>query len=475
MAQAERKGGFFCKECGNESPRWAGKCPACGQWNTLVEAPAAHRGRGRWVAPAAAQPVQLSDVAAAAAPRIVLPSAELNRVLGGGIVPGSVILLAGDPGIGKSTLFLQVASALAGRGEVLYVSGEESGHQVRLRSERLGVDGRGIFLLNETALEPVMAHLGRMAPSAVLVDSIQTLWSDAMPSAPGSVNQVRECTRQLMQWAKATHTPVLFAGHVTKDGDVAGPRVLEHMVDVVLYLEGESSGPLRLLRSTKNRFGSTNEVAVFQMGAEGLVEVPDPSRLMLAARSTAQVGDVVVPVLEGTRPMLMEVQALTAPTSAPAPRRLTSGLDQGRLVMLCAVLGQRARLPLGGCDVIANVAGGLRITEPAADLAVALAVASSLRGVPLAVDTVAVGEVSLSGELRSVPQMERRLRESARLGFRRAIVPPTRGQALPDMGLEVVEAGTLSEAVRAALPRGERAHRGPRITEEARNDHDYDE
>jgi DNA repair protein RadA/Sms len=294
-----------------------------------------------------------------------------------------------------------------------------------------------------------------MGPSAVLVDSIQTLSSDAVDSTPGSIHQVRECARQLLHWAKATGTPVLMAGHVTKDGDVAGPRVLEHMVDVVLYLEGEASGPLRLLRSMKNRFGSTNEVAVFQMEAGGLAEVSDPSRALLAGRRQAQVGDVVVPVLEGTRPMMMEVQALTAPTSAPVARRLTTGLDQGRLVMLCAVLGQRAQVPLGNCDVIANVAGGFRITEPAADLAVALAVASSLRGAAVPVDLVAIGEVSLSGELRGVPQMERRLRESARIGFKLAVIPTVGGEALPDVGLEVLEARTLGEAVRTVLSPGE--------------------
>ncbi|MBM3945826.1 MAG: DNA repair protein RadA [SAR202 cluster bacterium] len=454
MTQSARGGAsFFCKECGNETPRWAGRCPACGQWNTVVEAPREGGRRSRWTPGATPEPVQLSEVTTESAPRIALSSAELNRVLGGGVVPGSVLLLAGDPGVGKSTLLLQAASALAERREVLYVSGEESAHQVRLRAERLGVRGERIFLLSETSTDAVLARLAERAPSAVVIDSIQTLWSEAVPSAPGSVNQVRECARALMQWAKTSHTPVLMAGHVTKDGDVAGPRVLEHMVDVVLYLEGESAGGLRLLRTTKNRFGSTNEVAVFQMGPTGLAEVPDPSQALLANRRHAQVGDVVTPVLEGTRPMMMEVQALTSPTTAPVPRRLTTGLEQTRLVMLCAVLGQRARMPLGGCDVIANVAGGFRVSEPAADLAVALAVASSLRGVPVPMDLVATGEVSLSGELRWAPQMERRLRESARVGFKRAVIPTVRGEPLPDLGLQILEAGTLSEAIRAVLGR----------------------
>ncbi|MSQ11089.1 MAG: DNA repair protein RadA [Dehalococcoidia bacterium] len=454
MAQADRKSGFFCTQCGDETPRWAGRCSACGAWNTIVEAPAAERAPRRWVAPSAsaAVPQLLAEVSLDEAQRIVLPSGELNRVLGGGIVPGSVVLLAGDPGIGKSTLFLQIADALASAaGAVLYVSGEESAHQVRMRAQRLNVNGNKVHFLSETSLERVLEHAERLRPAALVVDSIQTVAADALPSAPGSVNQVRECARQLMHWAKGTRTPLLLAGHVTKEGDVAGPRVLEHMVDVVLYLEGDLLGPLRLLRATKNRFGSTNEVAVFQMEAGGLMEVADPSQALLAARQKDQVGDVVVPVLEGTRPLLVEVQALTAPTSMPTPRRLSSGLEQARVVMLAAVLSQRARIPLGSCDVIVNVVGGFRVTEPAADLAIALALASSVRGVPVPSDTVAIGEVGLSGELRWVPQMERRLRESARLGFTRALMPVARGQKLPDVGLELVQAATVAEAVRLAL------------------------
>jgi DNA repair protein RadA/Sms len=406
-------------------------------------------------------PQELSDISVEDAPRVRLPSEELNTVLGGGLVPGSVVLLAGDPGIGKSTLFLQIADVLSkAMGQVLYVSGEESPHQVRMRAQRIGASGKGVFLLSETSLGEVFSQLERMHPAVAVVDSIQTMSADAIEAAPGSVAQVRECARQLLQWAKATRTPVLMTGHVTKDGEVAGPRVLEHMVDVVLYLEGESTGPFRLLRAMKNRFGSTNEVAVFQMESTGLVEVHDPSRVLLASRRQGQVGDAVAAVLEGSRPLMVEIQALTAPSQLPVPRRLSSGVEQGRMVMLSAVLSQRARMPLGGSDVIVNVTGGLRVTEPAADLAIALAIASSFRGVPLPPDVVAVGEVGLSGELRPVPQLERRLREAARLGFARAVAPAMRNGEMPRAGIEVAQAETVGQAIGKVLGRrtGSREH-----------------
>ncbi|MSP78472.1 MAG: DNA repair protein RadA [Dehalococcoidia bacterium] len=461
MAKANPKKAFFCRECGNESRQWAGRCPACGAWNAIVEAPVdkPSAANQRWVGPGgASQPLQqLSEVSLQDAPRVLLPSGELNRVLGGGIVPGSIVLLAGDPGIGKSTLFLQMAAALAAKGgDVLYVSGEESARQIRMRAERLGVTGEHVFLLNETSIEEVLQRAEQSHPAALVVDSIQTMATETIPSAPGSVNQVRECCRLLLQWAKSTHTPVLLTGHVTKEGDIAGPRVLEHMVDVVLYLEGEQFGPVRLLRSIKNRFGSTNEVAVLQMESSGLVEVPDPSRALLATRHGNRVGSAVVPILEGTRPLMVEIQALTAPTVLPVPRRLSSGLEQNRVVMLTAILSQRAGLAVGMDDVIVNVTGGLRVSEPAADLCASLAIASSFRNVPLSSDVIAIGEVGLSGELRWVSQMERRLREASRLGFTRAIIPAIRGDAAnigPIDGLEVVRVETLREAIRQALPR----------------------
>jgi DNA repair protein RadA/Sms len=329
-----------------------------------------------------------------------------------------------------------------------------------MRAQRIGASGKGVFLLSETSLGEVFSQLERMHPAVAVVDSIQTMSADAIEAAPGSVAQVRECARQLLQWAKATRTPVLMTGHVTKDGEVAGPRVLEHMVDVVLYLEGESTGPFRLLRAMKNRFGSTNEVAVFQMESTGLVEVHDPSRVLLASRRQGQVGDAVAAVLEGSRPLMVEIQALTAPSQLPVPRRLSSGVEQGRMVMLSAVLSQRARMPLGGSDVIVNVTGGLRVTEPAADLAIALAIASSFRGVPLPPDVVAVGEVGLSGELRPVPQLERRLREAARLGFARAVAPAMRNGEMPRAGIEVAQAETVGQAIGKVLGRrtGSREH-----------------
>ncbi|MDE2969713.1 MAG: AAA family ATPase, partial [Chloroflexota bacterium] len=347
---------YICPECGTGHNQWMGFCYACGSGEPLVEAAPPRStfsvprgGRQAARAPVAEHgPTELANVSLDGDPRIVLPFPELNRVLGGGLVPGSVALLAGDPGIGKSTLLLQVAGALApdveladNRGGVLYVAGEESAAQVRMRAQRLGVSGRNLLLLNETAAPDVLGWMERVQPCAVLVDSIQTLHSEASNAAPGSVGQIRECARLLIAWAKTTRTPVIIAGHVTKEGDIAGPRVLEHMVDVVLYLEGESMSALRLLRSEKNRFGSTNEVALFQMDAAGLVEVADPSRQLLAHRNGPLVGSVLAPVLQGTRPMLVEVQALTAPVVGPAPRRVANGLDANRLVMLATVLSRR--------------------------------------------------------------------------------------------------------------------------------------
>ena len=473
MPRQERSS-FFCSHCGNESPRWMGFCPACGSSEPLVEAPRTRPSGRTWLRGPATEPQELSQVSLEDAPRMPLSSSELNRVLGGGVVPGSVILLAGDPGIGKSTLLLQTAAALLspsiGRsdrqeeGKVLYVSGEESSPQIRMRAQRLGISGEGLFLLGETNVDDVLSHLERMPVGALVVDSIQTMYTPEVSSVPGSVAQVRECARTLMGWAKTHQTPVFMAGHVTKEGDVAGPRVLEHMVDVVLYLEGEGLGVLRLLRSVKNRFGSTHEVAVFQMESGGLVEVPDPSRLLMAQRRGPRIGSVVVPVLEGTRPLLVEIQALTSPTHAPVPRRVVNGLEATRLLMLVAALDRRVGLTLGGQDIIVNVAGGLRVSEPAVDLGVALAVASSFRGVPLEEELVVFGEVGLSGEVRPVPQTERRLQEAARLGLSKAIVALDMNDESPKVsGATVRPVETLAQAIEVALPRGRR--RGPQTQE----------
>ena len=381
--------------------------------------------------------------------------AELDRVLGGGIVPGSVLLIAGEPGIGKSTLLLQIAGFLASAGgRVLYVSGEESAHQIKLRSDRLGFSGEGIFLLAETDADEVVRQLEHLHPALAVVDSIQTMYAQEVNSGPGTVAQVRECALRLISWAKTRDVPVLIAGHVTKDGTLAGPRALEHLVDVVLYLEGENLNAYRILRGVKNRFGSTNEVGIFQMGSSGLEEVPDPSRAMLSQHRDGAVGSSIVSVLEGSRPLLVEVQALTSPSTLSVPRRIANGVDYNRLLMLAAVLSRRVGLNLSNQDIIVNVVGGLKAREPAADAAVALAIASSTRNVPLVPGTVALAEVGLSGELRTVPQLQRRLDEVHRLGFRRCLIPAS---ALVDVreveGVETVFAETLAQALQQCVPR----------------------
>jgi len=453
---------YFCQGCGYESPKWMGFCPSCGEHTPLVEAPhspshgrtAARPYQQGWLASGPPQPQELSQVSSDDQGRIPMAFEELNRVLGGGVVPGSLVLMAGEPGVGKSTLLLQTAQFVASRGDrVLYVTGEESVQQVKLRSERLGFSGQGIYLLAETDVDEVVEQLERSQPALAMVDSIQTLYTQDVPSGPGSVAQVRECALRLMRWAKARAVPVFIAGHMTKDGTLAGPRVLEHMVDVVLYLEGENLSSYRILRGAKNRFGSTNEVGIFQMGGKGLEEVTDPSRVLLSQHREEAVGSAIVPVLEGSRPLLVEVQALTSPSILAAPRRVANGIDYNRLLMLAAVLSRRVGLNLSNQDVIVNVVGGLKIREPATDVAVALAMASSLRNAPLSPGMVVLGEVGLSGELRTVPQMERRLNEASRLGFRRCLLPTSQVVAEE---IEPVYAQTLSEALRQCLPRGSR-------------------
>ena len=475
---------YICPECGTGHTQWMGFCYVCGSGSPLEEAPtptsspflppprsnttSITSGTPRETS----EPTELSEVSLEDTPRIILPYPEINRVLGGGLVPGSVVLLAGDPGIGKSTLMLQMAGALApeklvddARGSVLYVSGEESASQVRLRGDRLGIDGRNLLLLNETSAENVLGWMDKTEPVAVLVDSIQTLYTDESSSAPGTVTQIREGARLLMGWAKANRTPVIIAGHVTKEGDVAGPRVLEHMVDVVLHLEGERTTELRILRSEKNRFGSTDEVALFQMEGNGLVEVSDPSGQMLSQRKGLVVGSVITPVLQGTRPILVEVQALTAPVVGPMPRRVANGMEGSRLVLLATVLSRRAGIPLGGQDIVVNVTGGLRVTETSADLATALAIASSFRDQPLETDVVALGEVGLGGEVRPVAQMGRRLQEAARLGLRKAVIPEVAEVDPADVkALDIIPVATLNQAIHALFPRARSAGRGKGIS-----------
>ena len=458
----EQRQVFTCRECGYESARWSGFCPspACGSTLPLTETSVSPGGADRrpWLASSQEPLQELAHLDIRDQYRVQLPSEELNRVLGGGIVPGSVTLLAGEPGIGKSTLLLQVAQYFSGKGQnVLYVSGEESPHQIKLRAQRLSFDGHGVFLLSETDVDHIIDRLEQGPPALAIIDSIQTLYHRDAPSGPGSVVQVRECALRLMRWAKLRNVPLFIAGHMTKDGALAGPRVLEHMVDTVMYLEGQDLNNYRVLRSGKNRFGSTTEVGVFEMTAQGLAEVLDPSRTLLSQRYEQAVGASLVPMMEGSRPILLEVQALTSPAYAPAPRRVANGVDYNRLLMLTAVSGRRAGLDLAGQDIIVSVAGGFRVNEPAADLAITLALGSSVYNRPLPPGTTAFGEVGLSGELRAVPQAERRLLEASRLGLPRCILPEAcRAGLTRPPNIEPVFVPTLRHALRAALgtPKG---------------------
>jgi DNA repair protein RadA/Sms len=414
---------YTCQQCGLQSPKWLGKCPDCGQWNSLVEEqqPLA-RGKGGAALPAG-KPLRLAEVAAAEEDRIRCGIAELDRVLGGGVVPGSFTLIGGDPGIGKSTLLLQAAGRLAGAGSVLYVTGEESARQVKLRGERLGVAAGGLYLLAENALEAILERTRELRPAFLVVDSIQTVFTAALESAPGSVSQVRECAGRLMQVAKGEGIPTFIVGHVTKDGAIAGPRMLEHMVDTVLYFEGDAGHPYRILRAVKNRFGSTNEIGVFEMKEAGLAEVPSPSELFLAERPEGAAGSAVVPALEGSRPILVELQALVSGASFGTPRRTTMGFDHNRVALLVAVLEKKVGLHLLGQDIFLNVAGGVRLVEPAVDLGAVAALASSHTGKPIPPRTILFGEVGLAGEVRAVSRPELRVKEAARLGFDRCLLP----------------------------------------------------
>ncbi len=460
------KTAFYCTSCGNEQPRWFGHCPQCGEWNTAAEAPpagapkgaAAKRGAARW-APAgesrAAGARPLAHVEVESAERARTGMRELDRVLGGGLVPGSLVLVGGDPGIGKSTLLLQLAMALAREGRrILYVTGEESEQQIRLRAARLGELPESLLLLCETDLEAVLESAATVLPDAMVVDSIQTLSRADLEGGPGTVTQVRECGLAMLHFAKGSRTPVFLVGHVTKDGAVAGPRVLEHMVDAVLYLEGERYQHYRVLRAAKNRFGSTNELGVFEMLDTGLREVANPSEAFLSGSARNEPGTAVVASLEGSRPLLVEVQALVSTSFYGTPQRVTSGFDPRRLAVLLAVLERRVGLRLGRHDVFVTVTGGLKLDDPGTDLGVALAIASSFRSRPLLERTIALGEVSLSGELRRVSRLDARLREAAQLGFVRAGFPKAQAADAEGVALEAVPLGTVREAFDALL--GER-------------------
>ncbi|MBF6590014.1 MAG: DNA repair protein RadA [Ktedonobacterales bacterium] len=459
MAKASSK--FVCQQCGFESVKWMGRCPDCGEWNTLTETvvPAtrsASESRGAKRLTTTAAPIPLPHVQALASRRGATGSPELDRVLGGGLVPGSLVLLGGEPGIGKSTLLLQVAGDMALReGEVLYVSAEESAQQVKLRAERLGIGAERLLLLAETDIEVVAEAAEQLQPVLLVVDSIQSVASPHVTSAPGSISQVRECTLRLMHLAKRSAIPVCIIGHVTKEGTVAGPRTLEHIVDAVLYLEGERFHTYRLLRGVKNRFGATNEVGVFEMRGEGMVDVANPSALFLTPHRGQASGSVVVVSMEGTRPLLVEVQALAATTAFGTPRCTTTGVDHSRLLMLLAVLTKRVGLALGNQDVYVNVAGGFTLNEPAVDLGVAAAVASSFRERRVSPETVLLGEVGLGGELRPVTRSAARVREAAKLGFRRCVLPTSsaavEGDSTSGLGIELMRAATLAEALECAL------------------------
>ena len=442
---------FVCTECGGESLRWAGQCPHCRAWNTLQEfqVKKAKDLRPRPLQPARPQP--LTEIAAEDAPRTRLKWGELNRVLGGGIVPGSLVLIGGEPGVGKSTLLMHAASQVAKAGPVLYVSGEESGQQVRMRAQRLDALDPAILLLPENDLDAICEAIGAHKPSLAIIDSIQTVTDAGFEGSAGSVTQVRESAGRLMRLAKEIGVPVFLVGHVTKDGSIAGPRVLEHIVDTVLYLEGDRRQELRILRATKNRFGSAEEIGVFAMGEAGLEEVADPSAALLGSNAKAAPGTVIVASLEGTRPLLVEVQSLVVTKTDPAMvRRIANGIDINRLHMILAVLEKRQRISFAKSDVFVSVAGGIRITEPAADLGLALSIVSNERDQPMPDGIVAIGELGLSGEVRRVGHLERRLQEAARHGLTRALIPAGSKAGRPS-GLDVVEVRSVAEAVSAAF------------------------
>jgi DNA repair protein RadA/Sms len=435
---------YLCTECGEDTPRWQGQCPSCREWNTLVEQSVGPRSPRGTTAPRPAEgpdPIALRDVQAEAGERWSTGVGELDFVLGGGIVPGSVVLVGGEPGIGKSTLLLQVAARLQRQGlSTLYVSGEESALQVRLRADRLSAGAGDVLALADTDLEAILGHSARVAPRILFVDSIQTIATRDLEGAPGNVGQVRECAARLQRFAKGTGTAVFLVGHVTKGGGIAGPKTLEHIVDTVLYFEGAGAQEHRVLRATKNRFGSIDEIGVFRMTGGGLVPVPNPSELFLGDRNTTTSGSAVVATLEGSRPLLVEVQALAAKAPYGAPQRVSTGFDPKRLALLLAVLEKRAGIPFGQLDVFLNVVGGIRIVEPAADLAVASALASSVLDRPLPPDAVFIGELGLGGEVRAVGQLDRRLGEADRMGFTQAWVGRAPRSVVGTSGLRVRQA-----------------------------------
>ncbi|MED4345088.1 DNA repair protein RadA [Heyndrickxia coagulans] len=447
---------FVCQNCGYESPKWMGKCPQCNQWNQMVEEAEAPKRRGFFLHPEPGNETKaapITSIESKEEKRTKVDFGELNRVLGGGIVAGSLVLIGGDPGIGKSTLLLQVSSQLAKHGlNVLYISGEESAKQTKLRADRLNIHTDHLYVLPETDLSVIQQAIDELNPGFVVIDSIQTIYHPEIQSAPGSVSQVRETTAQLMRTAKTKNVAIFIVGHVTKEGSIAGPRVLEHMVDTVLYFEGERHNAYRILRAVKNRFGSTNEIAILEMKESGLEEVQNPSEIFLEERTKGAAGSTVVASIEGTRPVLVEIQALLAPTFFNMPRRMASGIDYNRVTLIMAVLEKRAGLLIQNQDAYLKVAGGLKVDEPAVDLAVAVSVASSFRDKPTNADDCIIGEVGLTGEVRRVSRIEQRVQEAAKLGFRRAIIPKNNmGGWTPPKEIQVIGVSTIQEALQAAL------------------------
>jgi DNA repair protein RadA/Sms len=459
MAKTQSR--FVCQECGRVSIRPLGRCPSCGGWDTMVEeliAPVQRKTKHTRTDSSMSAPLKLDDVSGEFEDRWVLGMNEFSRVLGGGIVPGSIVLLGGDPGIGKSTLMLQVANEIAADKIVLYVSGEESTRQIKMRSQRLvkpadtGTSSKNLYLVTETNLDTILMHIEHVKPDLVIIDSIQTIYFDSISSSSGSVSQVRECTSRLRELAKASGIAVFLIGHVTKEGMIAGPRVLEHIVDTVLQLEGDRFQSFRLLRAMKNRFGATSEVGVFEMRDKGMVEVINPSEAFLAERMVDAPGSSIAVTMEGTRPILVELQGLTSPTNFGNPRRTTNGMDYNRLLLITAVLTRRVGLRLSEQDIFLNVVGGLRIEEPAADLSAAMAIVSSVKDKPVHPDMALIGEVGLSGEIRWVSQVESRIREAAKLGFKSVVIPKRRRtKSVTINDIKILEARSLKQAIKMAF------------------------
>ena len=441
---------FVCNECGYETPKWLGKCPACNSWNTFFEQKVVkEKGKSSEIKTKSATPTTLYSIVGKEETRVSTGVGELDRVLGGGIVKGSLILLGGEPGIGKSTLILQICNKMKGEGKVLYVSGEESAEQIKIRADRLGIKNEDILFLGETDIDVISQAITEINPKLVIIDSIQTMYSDEISAAAGTVSQVREITARIMQICKKQNITTVIIGHVTKDGTIAGPRVLEHMVDTVLYLEGERYFSYRILRGVKNRFGSTNEVGMFEMQGSGMEEITNPSSILISEREDNPPGSVIVATMEGTRPLLIEIQALTTQTIFGMPRRTANGIDYNRLTVLMAVLEKRAGMNLSSQDVYLNVVSGIKIGEPAVDLGMILAVASSFKGISIPKDLVAIGEVGLTGEVRTVNMIEKRLKEAEKLGFKKCIIPENNKKLLKDnYKLDIIGVKNVEEALK---------------------------